>query len=261
MSVAFVTSMNQQIYNSYGKRFIEEFSLFAEENIKLYVIFENVFPEDIGSLKNNIYIIPLANPNHTQFLNYFGKLFEATGVKISVIDEMGQKKINIKNDYRFNAIKFSYKPFSIHQVIDYLSNKLDYLVWTDADLRCKKKFNQNNLIEFLPQEDQLISYLGRKYIYSECGFIGYNLNNPLTKKFINDMIDIYCSGKIFSYDEWHDSFIFDELRKNYEKNKGHNFKNISGKGYETDHPFINSGLEEYFDHLKGNERKKTGSSF
>ena len=34
--------------------------------------------------------------------------------------ENGEEKINISPNYKFNAIRFSFKPFSIHQVLKYL---------------------------------------------------------------------------------------------------------------------------------------------
>ena len=42
---------------------------------------------------------------------------------------------------------------------------------------------------------------------------------------------------------------------------GIQFKNISGAASSTDHPFINTDLGIYFDHLKGPERKRIGQSF
>ena len=59
--------------------------------------------------------------------------------------------------------------------------------------------------------------------------------------------------------EWHDSWIWDEVRKEFEV-QGVHFKNISGNAVHLEHPFINCGLGEYFDHLKGPERKKIGKS-
>ena len=76
---------------------------------------------------------------------------------------------------------------------------------------------------------------------------------------INRIIKIYTSGEIFSLQEWHDSYIWDHVRSEYEDKKI-KFKNISNKGYDHYHPFINSGLEEFFDHLKGPNRKKDGVS-
>ena len=60
------------------------------------------------------------------------------------------------------------------------------------------------------------------------------------------MTDIYVTGEIFSLNEWHDSWIWDYVRLEFEKKKT-KFKNISNI-YE--HPYINSGLGEIFDHLK-----------
>ena len=168
-------------------------------------------------------------------------------------------KINVSNDYKFDAIRFSFKPFSIHQSLSYIPENLDYLIWTDADLRCKKNFESADIIPFLPDENELMSYLGRKHVYSECGFLGFNLNHPEFKDFIDRIINIYTSGELFSLQEWHDSWIWDHVRKEFE-NKDILFKNISGRGFEHHHPFINSGLEKFFDHLKGPTRKKTGES-
>ena len=251
--------MNQRLYDLYGKRFIEEFATYAKENIKLFIIFEGEIPKEIINIKNNILSIPLLSEQHNQFLKFFGKLFEARGIKVKFFKEGGEQKININSDYKFDAIRFSFKPFSIHQSLSYIPENLDYLIWTDADLRCKKNFKSDDLIPFLPDKNELMSYLGRKHIYSECGFLGFNLNHPEFKNFINRIINIYTSGELFSLQEWHDSWIWDHVRKEFE-NKDILFKNISGRGYEHHHPFINSGLEEFFDHLKGPNRKKTGES-
>ena len=112
----------------------------------------------------------------------------------------------------------------------------------------------------MPFENECLSILQRKNNHSECGFLGFNIRNSLTIKLINRVIEIYSSGEIFSLKEWHDSFIFDFVIAEFKK-ENIKIKNISGKGYETDHPFIYSGLENFFDHLKGPERKKKGSSF
>ena len=251
--------MNQRLYDLYGQRFIEEFIINADKNIKLFIIFEGEMPEEIINNKNNFLCIPLLSEKHNQFLNFFGKLFEARGIKVRFFQEGGEQKMNINTDYRFDAIRFSFKPFSIHQSLKYIQEDLDYLIWTDADLRCKKNFKSNDIIPFLPNKNELISYLGRKNAYSECGFLGFNLNHPEFNNFIDRVINIYTSGEIFSLQQWHDSWVWDHVRKEFE-NKDILFKNISGKGYEHHHPFINSGLENFFDHLKGPVRKKIGSS-
>ena len=262
MSIAFVSTMNKNLYDQYGKRFIQEFAKFASNDLKLFIIFEGDYPEEILNLKKNIFVIPFLSQKHQLFIKYFGKLYEANGLKLRQINENGKQKINISNDYHFNSVKFSFKPFSIHQVLNYIPEGLDYLIWTDADLRCKKEFGINSLTKFLPEHEYLMSYLGRKKPwYSECGFIAFNLNHKDFINYIERVINIYTSGEIFSLEQWHDSWIWDHVRYEFEENNKTNFKNISGKGYELEHPFINCGLEEFFDHLKGPQRKKEGQSF
>ena len=259
MSVAFVSTMNKQLYDLYGSRFINEFMLSADENIKLFIIFEGEIPEEMINKKHNIFFIPLLSEMHSRFIKFFGPLYEARGIKVKLFKENGEQKINIRTDYRFDAIRFSFKPFSVHQSLKYIPDDLDYLIWTDADLRCKKNFTVDDMNPFLPKKNELMSYLGRKNNYSECGFLGLNLKHPEFKNFINRIIDIYVSGELFSLQEWHDSWVWDHVRREFENNNVL-FKNISGKGYEHHHPFINSGLEKYFDHLKGPSRKLSGKS-
>ena len=73
------------------------------------------------------------------------------------------------------------------------------------------------------------------------------------------MIEIYLSGEIFSLKEWHDSWIWDHVRREFEKSNIV-FKNLSGEKFEQlEHPFVNCNLGKYFDHLKG-PRKSAGYS-
>ena len=74
--------------------------------------------------------------------------------------------------------------------------------------------------------------------------------------------DLYVTGDLFNLREYHDSFVFDVLRKDFHSLRGTRFHNISpelpGKG--PGHPFIASRLGEYMDHMKGAKRKELGHS-
>lgn len=261
MNTAFITSMNLKLYEIYGNRFLNEFAQKASDEIKLFVMFEGDLPNEAINLSKNIILIKLINEEHAQYLKYFGKLNEANGLRLLISEENGVRKFTLKPDYRFNAIRFSFKPFSIYDSLNYIPENLDYLIWTDADLRCKKHFDFDSIKKFLPNNNELMSYLGRKNMYSECGFLGFHLKHNQFKDFINRIINIYKSGEIFSLEQWHDSWIWDYVRMEFENESGTKFKDISGNGYNHEHVYINSGLEEYFDHLKGPVRKKTGHSF
>lgn len=259
--ITFVSSMNKKLYEEYGKRFLEEFNQYAGENIKLLNIFEGL--EIINSNSDKIKNIIFQDESHKKFKKFFGNLYEANGIKMNIFNQNGEQRVSFQTNFRYNAIKFSFKVFSIKYSLNFLESE-DYLIWTDADLRCKKNFSSNDLIEFLPEKDQVMSYLGRTHFppgrpYSECGFLGFNLKHKEFKQFINRMVEVYSSGEIFSYVEWHDSWIWDQIRLEFEE-KNINFKNISGPIFEKlEHPFVNCNLGKFFDHLKGN-RKNTGSS-
>ena len=47
MNIAFVSTMNKNLYEYYGKRFLEEFAKFSSKEIQLFIIFEGAYPEEI----------------------------------------------------------------------------------------------------------------------------------------------------------------------------------------------------------------------
>lgn len=257
--------MNQQILDSYGSTFLDEFENKAGNNIFLYNIFEGNFDQSTEKKYSKVEFINFNCIKHQKFLKFFSPLYEAKGVKIiQKINSNNKAEISIKKDFRFDAIKFSYKVFAINYIKN-LDLNGSYLIWTDADLRCKKNFNIEDLALYLPEKNELMSYLGRNSFptnnpYSECGFLGFNVKHESFTDFLERMTEIYLSGEIFSHQEWHDSWIWDRVREEFQEKKI-KFKNISGKFSNTEHPFVNCGLQEFFDHLKGPERKKRGQSF
>jgi len=238
---------------------VKEFSEKSDGSVKLAVIYE---AEKIPEIYlKNIEFIRFNHSGHNEFIRKFGHLHEARGLLINYLPN-GQ--IYLTNNFRFDAIRFSFKIFSLLQALE-LFKPVDYFAWIDADVRCLKKFSRGDLLQFFPNDNQLMSYLGRtKFpptgVYSECGFLGFNNLHPLTYEFLNRVAVTYKNGEIFAHNEWHDSWIWDQIRLVFE-NRNVEFKNISGDAVSTDHPFINSALGIFFDHLKGPVRKKMGHSF
>lgn len=258
-----VTSLNAALLNEYGARAFSEFDHYADDVIRLNVIFEGKVPDNLPSY-NRVRFIEFDSSGHREFLRKFGHLHEANGLRIRFFEEGGQRRVNLVRDFRFNAVRFSFKIFSIKQVITHISSAR-HLAWLDADIRVLRSFGIAELSEFLPDEHQLMSYLGRTNFpkpnaYSEAGWLGFNMVHPDIQKFLEFVSNQYVSGEIFSQKEWHDSWLWDVARDNFE-NQGVRFKNISGVAAYLEHPFVNCGLGKYFDHLKGPERKKQGKSF
>ena len=192
------------------------------------------------------------------------KINSAPDIQLIVMFE-GEGKEIVANSHQSDLIIIDsiQSDLSIYKAI---ANGLvnDDFGWLDSDIICKRNFSAADLKQFFPEPNSIASYLGRNNFpkpnaYSECGFVGYNYLNASTTEFILDFINFYMNGDIFTLKEWHDCFVFDHLRHKYES-QGGLFKNLSEDLINEDHPFVLTGLGNYFDHLKGPERKIRGYS-
>lgn len=264
MSLCFVSSMNKGIYDEYGKRFIDECLSYASSDLSLIIVFEGDIPSELAS-KKRLECLPLAQSNHHRFLKFFGNLYEANGVKIKRSKQPnGQIATRLEREFRFDARRFSFKIFSLRLARTHLGPTLPF-AWLDADMRCLQTVTWQDILPFMPDQHQVMSYLGRTAFppdapYSECGFLGFNPAHPELDAYLGRMEDLYLTGEFFTKKQWHDSWLWDEVRREFEA-RGSEFKNISGSAETLEHPFINTGLGQFFDHLKGPTRKKQGRSF
>jgi hypothetical protein len=119
----------------------------------------------------------------------------------------------------------------------------------------------------IPSDSELC-YLGRKGKYSECGLYSMNLRSPSIQLFLKEFQRMYDEAEtgIFQLEEWHDSFVFDAVRKKFPKMKQldwaahlHDLRPRNGMSTGEGHPLINSEWGAWLDHLKGG-RKKLGRS-
>lgn len=259
----FVSSFNIKLYREYGRNFLRSWLESAGANIQLCIFFEGQGIEEVQTecSAENIIILPIQSELLADFHAKFGRFKEANGMQFNIGPN---DEIKIGYNYRFDAIRFSFKAFALYRAVIDLGIGGN-IAWLDSDIVCRRKFNGSDVADIFPAKGQLASYLGRinfpkPNAYSECGFVGYNLDNQKSKEFLLEFINIYTTGNIFRLPEWHDCMAFDSLRRNYE-NKGELFLNLSSDFASSDHPFILSKLGTFFDHLKGPERKRRGSSF
>lgn len=165
---------------------------------------------------------------------------------------------NPKKQFRWDAVRFSYKVFSTALCASQIQS--GWMIWVDADTRTHSPVTGSWLSTVCPP-GAMISYLGRGERYhSECGWVAYNLDHAATRNFISDFVAMYVTDAIFQQKEWHDSFIWDLVRRRYQDQ--HQFVNLNPdpdtKGLAK-HPFINSELGRVMDHFKGS-RKDQGHS-
>ena len=81
-----------------------------------------------------------------------------------------------------------------------------------------------------------ITYVGRgkgSQTWPECGFYGMNKNHAMCVQFLKEFERFYedAENGIFKLEEWHDSWIWDHVRHEFEKNGKAIFKDISNKEY------------------------------
>ncbi len=242
-----VTTFNLERH-PYGIEMINSFFLNWPDEIKLTAYIENSLTIDDSKVKNKI-MVKEFNDEIPEYLEFCEKF---------------SHKKKYTDDFRFNAFRFAHKIYAILTSLKNINSR--YLIWLDSDIKTHKKIP----IEFfdcLINEKAYMSYLGREKIsikhlsYSECGFLIFDTQHPIHKIFWKNMIDMYSGGKLFKEKEWHDSYIFDQVRKKLEKNFNVSNFNICNLGLtdikakNDEHVFVTSVLGKYMDHKKGNRKK------
>ena len=102
----------------------------------------------------------------------------------------------------------------------------------------------------------MMSFLGRYNHYSECGFLIFNMQHEYIQYYFKEMKRMYVSNDIYKLQEYHDSYIWDYVRIQFENN--FNIKTFSITGFNMICDVLSkSKLIEYLVHLKGNRKYKT----
>ena len=233
MKYTIVTTFNESGYKKYGKQMLESFVKYWPKNQTIIVYAENV---NVDIVDPRIVIKDL----------------------LTIDDLVAFKTRNAHRDFlnfKWDAVRFSHKIFALYDAVTTYPDT--NIVWMDADTITHSKIPLNFLEAFCPANNYGIIYLGRIEHHSECGWVVYQMGNPMMKDFWETFINLYKNDTIYNLEEWHDSFVFDVVRKEYEE-KGMINHNLTPT-YVRGHPFINSVLGDYMDHLKG-PRKDRGRS-
>ena len=242
------TTFHKEGWHSYGERMVKTFLKYWPQEVKIHLYCENIHPnlQVDRVVEHDIFeVCPSIKPYLEQY-----NTPKANGIR------------DDKRDGRYDAIKFCYKVFAQCHMIR--NSKADKIIFIDADTLTFGTPPMQELEDLLPN-DKLCAYLGRpdntRLPFSETGFIMYNLQHPNVKEFADTFENLYISGKLFELEYQVDCYTFDFARKEIE-NKYNVFSNdITGEGgLGKKHPFVNSILGTFMDHLKGNDRKAQGKS-
>ena len=247
-----VTTFNKDGLEKYGQRMIDSFSKNWPSNIKLYVYAEDCNPH----VSNENIIVLDQNTTCTELVKFketWKGVPKANG-DVST-DPIRSRRKDAGKGFKWDAIRFSHKVYSIFHCAEICNT--DYLMWMDADMFCHSPVSYETIASLHPEGANLC-YIGRERKWPECGLYTIDLTSKMGKQFLKKFKWVYDNAEdgIFQMSEWHDSYVFEEVRKTL-KITSHNWGAglVRGEG----HPLINSVWGAYVDHLKGG-RKDEGKS-
>ena len=251
MKYTVCTTFNESGYKQYGQRMIQTFLKNWPAEVALVVYAEGcVVTESADNLVvHDIDIVDAL----TTFKATWKDVPRANGDVSD--DPVRSRRRDAGKGFKWNAVRFAHKVYSIFHCAK--NAPTDWLIWMDADTVCHSAVKLPDLDRLCPQAQDLC-YLGRQGKYSECGLYAMNINSTNTKNFLQKFQWMYDCAElgIFTLEEWHDSFVFDVVRRNTPLNElDWSAGLVKGEG----HPLINSEWGAYLDHLKG-KRKQAGRS-
>ena len=231
-------------YKKYGKNFIETFCQNWPTDINLSIYAEDHEP--------NTY-----NADNIEVLDQHSTLPDLKAWQHRHKDNPhahGHNKDMTKKSFLWDASRFANKTFAIWHFAKY--TPADVMIWCDGDVKTHTPMPLEFLHSIAPAEDELVTFLGRK-TWPECGWMMFNRRHPDFDSFLEQWRWTYESDDIFNHKEYHDSFIFGELVRDFMET-GTKVRDLGGDN-ASGHIFINSVLGKYMDHLKG-FRKEAGKS-
>lgn len=237
-----VTTFNADGYNVYGSKMIDTFLSTWPNDVKLIVYAENC---TVTQSANNLTVLDLESVSKplVKFKNTWKNVPKANGYPYPGAE---------KKAFKWQAVRFAHKVYAIFHAAQTCDS--EWLIWMDADMVCHSPMSLMKLQDFFPDSIELC-YAGRTNKFTECGLYGMHLTSDTVQQFLQEFQRMYDDAEqgIFTLEEWHDSFVFDAVRKRF-KLVSLNWSAgiIRGEG----HPIINSEWGAYIDHLKGNRKSK-----
>jgi hypothetical protein len=237
-----VTTYNKKYYDICGKKMIQTFIEHWPKDVTLYCYYQEQEPE---ILADNVQYIDLygANPQLKRFV------FD------NQIDERKNGIINGEYDFQRDGVKFSHKVFA--QTHSLKRSTSDIILYLDADTYTHAKPNMDYLDSIMP-EDHLCTYFGRPRLYDETGFYMHNIRHYKSMRWAEALEKIYTEGELWTYPLQVDCYTMYAGRQKFKDELQLDLVEHHG-GLGKKHPFVNSPLGEFLDHLKG-DRKELGHS-
>jgi hypothetical protein len=244
MKIAVVTSLNKKLYDYYGHKFYETYNW----DFDLFTYTEDDWIAPRGTTINLLSEVPECK----KFVERNGSKDPSSVVKF---DSKGRRM----KPFKFDAVRFCYKVYAHTDLVMNRGDGYDGVIFVDADSVFHKSIDSSWVNWHLHRKDCMMTYLGRIGAYSECGFLYFNLNHSKTKEWSKRLYDVYSTDEIYTIDEWHDSFVVDHVRIEFEKKHGVKNYNIGFRDKSQfreqrkmkGHVQAWSILGDVYDHCKG----------
>jgi hypothetical protein len=228
--IGVVTTLNKKLYKQYGHKFFDTY------NWPFNLI---VYSEDLNDIPNLDIVIK--------------SIFDEIPQCEEFVNRNKTKPVaDTPSGYINDGVRFSYKVYAYTNEI--ITNE-DYkgLICIDADSVFYKMIDEDWINKHIHNDNAMMTYLGRGKHYSECGFLYFNMKHPEVINYAIEMQKMYNEDLIYKEKEQHDSYIWDLVRKRFEKNGVVNKDIGDGK---VGHVQSRSILGPVYDHIKGPKRKK-----
>ena len=222
MKIKTITTYNNKLYKEYAHRFKETYN---------WPFTLKIYNEDEGMMK--------AIPELKEFVDRNK-------------DRQPYSDYKVKGkEFLTDGVRFSYKVYAYCHAI--INEDVDGLICIDADSVFHKKIDEEWIKKHIHRDDCMMTYLGRGDHYSECGFLYFNLKHPAVLSYAHRMKSLYDTDGIYNLKEQHDSYVWDYVRKEFEKRGTRNYNIGDGK---PGHVQARSILGPVYDHTKGNRKLK-----
>lgn len=228
----FVTSFSQDGYACYGKAFIASFLKHVPHKLVVYHESQPETPATDRVTWRNLD----DDQDRARFLSDHGA---------------DPDKIGSHRDYTSQSIRFCHKVFAITDAAK--RSQADWITWVDADVVWHADFTPEHERSLYEHCD--LCFLGRRDMpHTECGFVGYHLNQPVMRM-LEDMRHYYTSGEIFTRPrkDWHDSRCFDICMQR--SSVPVERRNNLSAGIRGAHVWPHTVLDQFSRHQKGRVRK------
>lgn len=250
MRVKVVTSLNKELWERYASKCIaswESISLPEGSTYEIWILGE--FPKGLPTTINGTPVTYKMIATQSDAWKHFFYQFS----------QHPRPQVPSGQEYKFNFMPFSIKAYALAEASWDIrqNNRFDYIMWLDADVMTKEKVTFEDLRSLLGNKHLAWLDRGVPWNHGETGFILASTQGDTLDIFLQQA-NIYSSGQLFYFAEWHDAFIFTSLVRIETFMKGEEFQveNLN-KDMQSSHknglyPFETSPLGKWFLHYKGN---------